>query len=136
MPANTQPIFPLTPLAAWAVLTAANTGVDGTGTVSTVFTAGTDGGRIDFLKLRARGTNVATVLRVFLNNGGTNATATNNALVAECALPATTGSNAAETGTDITIPLNMTLPGGYKVNVTVGTTVSGGWQVTGLGGSF
>jgi hypothetical protein len=136
MPANTQPIFPLTPNVAWVVLTTANTAVDGTGTVGTVFTAGADGARVDYLKLRARGTNVASVLRVFLNNGSANTTAANNSLVAEYALPATTASAAAECGNDIVIPLNMTIPAGWKTNVTLGTAVAAGWQVTGFGGNY
>jgi len=81
MTANTQPIFPLTPKVSWGTVTTANTAKDGTGTVVTVFTAGADGSRIDQIKVRALGTNVATVIRFFVNNGSTNATAANNSLV-------------------------------------------------------
>ena len=76
------------------------------------------------------------MLRVFLNNGSTNATATNNALVAEINLPATTASNSVAVGNDIEYPLNMVLPAGYLINCAIGTTVVGGWNVTIEGGNF
>src|SRR5574343_1044472 len=96
MPANTSPIFPLTPNLAWATVTTANTAKDGTGTVATVFTAGTNGARVDYLKVRALGTNVATVIRVFINNGSTNATAANNTLIVDQTIAATTNSETAQ----------------------------------------
>ena len=45
MPANTAPIFTLTPDVQWGTTTVAtaNTAKDGTGTVLTVFTAGANG---------------------------------------------------------------------------------------------
>lgn len=136
MVANTSPIFALTPQIGLATITAANTATDGTGTVNTVFTASTDGSRVDFIKCRALGTNVTSVLRVFLNNGSVNSTATNNSLFTEQVLPATTASNAIEIGPDIVIPLNISLPNGWKINVVLGTAVSGGWKITCLGGNY
>lgn len=135
MPANTSPIFPLTPNLAWATLTAANTAKDGTGTVATVFTAGANGARVDYLKVRALGTNVATVIRVFVNNGSTNATAANNTLIVDQTIAATTNSETAQLVDNI-IPLDLSLPAGYVVNVTIGTTVAAGLQVTGVGGDY
>ena len=53
-------------------MTASNTAKDGTGTVLTVFTAdSTNGSYLSTLSFRAAGTNVATVARVFINNGVT-----------------------------------------------------------------
>lgn len=136
MAANTAPIFPLTPKATWTKLTAANTLTDGTGTVPVIFTAGADGGRLDKIRCRALGTNVATVVRVFLNNGSTAATATNNSLIAEKFLPATTAANAAEIGPNIDIEINLAIPATYTVMVCIGTAVSAGWQFTALGGNY
>lgn len=136
MPANTAPIFPLTPQVNWTTLTTANTATDGTGTVATIFTAGTDGGRVDYLRCCARGTNVGTVLRVFINNGSTNATAANNTLIHEQVLPSTTASNVVEAGGEFDIPLNISIPNGYKINVAIGTVVSAGWAVTAIGGNY
>lgn len=136
MAQNTSPIFPLTPQVAWAVaLLTANTAKDGTGTVSTLFTAGANGGRCDYLKGRAVGTNTQSVLRVYINNGSTNATAANNALFQEVTLPATTLSETQEQP-DVLVPLNLPLPTGYKVNVCIGTTVAAGWVFTAVGGDY
>lgn len=135
MPTNTSPIFPLTPNVSWATVTTANTAKDGTGTVATVFTAGSNGGRVDYLKVRALGTNVATVIRVFVNNGSTNATAANNTLIIDQTIAATTNSETAQL-VDNLIQLDLSLPAGYKINVTIGTTVAAGLQVTGVGGDY
>lgn len=144
MPANTNPIFPLTPKTSWGTVTTANTAKDGTGTVVTVFTAGTNGSRVDQIKVRALGTNVATVMRFFINNGSANSTAANNTLAHETTIPATTLSETsalADTdvlivkGTTYTIPIPY-LPPGYKINVTIGTTVSAGLHVTVWAGDY
>ena len=137
MVANTAPIFSKQAHASWVNgLTAANTAKDGTGTVDTVFTAdATNGSFLQKLIIRPRGTNVVSVLRVFLNNGSTNATAANNALIAEATLTATTNSEtAAIQGTEIS--LNMPVPAGYKINVTLGTAVAGGYVVTAVAGDY
>ncbi len=137
MPANTAPIFSKAPQNEWApIITAANTAKDGTGTVSTVFTAdATNGSYLQKLIVRPLGTNVASVLRVFLNNGATNATAGNNIEIAEQLLTATTLSEvAALSGFDIAI--NMPLAAGYKINVTLGTAVAGGYAVSAHGGKY
>jgi hypothetical protein len=110
--------------------------MDGTGTVTTVFTAdATNGGFVQRLKLRAAGTNVATVLRIFINNGSTNGTAANNTLWDEITLPSITASATAAT-TGIDVPLGFALPPGYKINVVLGTTVAGGWVPTIVGGKY
>lgn len=121
----------------WAApLTTANTAMDGTGTVSTVFTAdATNGGFVQKLRLRPAGTNVATVLRVFINNGSTNTVATNNTLFEEISLPSISGAAAAATA-GFEVPLGFALPPGYKINVTLGTTVVGGWVPTIIGGKY
>ena len=135
MAANTTPIFPVVGKIAWAVLTTANTAKDGTGTVGTVFTAGTNGGRIEKLKVRQMGTNVATVLRVFLNNGSTNATAANNIMYSEITLPLSTLSETVAQA-DFEVFINVSLPVGYTVLITLGTTVAGGIAVAGIGGDY
>lgn len=137
MAANTSPIFSRTQKAQWANgITAANTAKDGTGTVSTVFTAdATNGSYVQKLIVRPMGTNVASVLRVFLNNGSTNATAANNCLIAEQALAATTNSETTSIA-GYELPLNLPIPPGYKINVTLGTAVSGGYAVAGVGGDY
>ena len=145
MPANITPIFPLTPNVSWGTLVTANTAKDGTGTIVTLFTAGANGARIDQMKSRAIGTNIATVLRLFVNNGSDPTVAANNALAHEVSIPATTLSEiAALNDVDITIPKNAGeiacpipfLPAGYKITATIGTTIAAGIRVMVFGGDY
>jgi len=138
MAQNTSPIFPLIPRVSWntTAITTAVTAKDGTGTVSSIFTADSvDGSRVDYLKVRALGTNVATVMRVFINNGQVNSTPANNVLFMERTIPATTISETSELA-DNFIPLNISLPAGYQINVTIGTSVAAGLMVTAIGGDY
>lgn len=146
MAANTAPIFTRTPDYQWGAtdgnggaagpLLTANTAKDGTGTVLTVFTAdATEGGFVQSVTFRAAGTNTATVARVFVNNGSTNATIANNCPIAEITLAATTLSEVAALAT-YEVPLNRALPAGYKINVTLGTTVAAGYFVSCVGGKY
>ncbi|MGH8562711.1 MAG: hypothetical protein ACREXW_00970 [Gammaproteobacteria bacterium] len=137
MPANTSPIFGLTPVLSWGEIATANTAKDGTGTVVTIFTAGANGARVDKIRYKAKGTNVATVLRVFTNNGSTNATAANNSLYHEETVAATTLSEvAALTNGEVAIPDGLLLPAGYKLNITIGTTIAAGLHVSAQGADF
>lgn len=136
MPANFAPVFPLTPNIAFGKLTTANTATDGTGTVATIFTAGTFGARLDKVVARPLGTNVASVARFFLNNGAATTTATNNTLIAELDLPASTSGSAASIGAVLEIAFDTSLPAGWKLLVVIGTTVATGWQFTSIGGDY
>jgi hypothetical protein len=137
MAINTSPIFTKRGDIQWApaAVLAANTAKDGTGTVANVFTAGADGCFVQKLIARPLGTNVATVLRVFVNNGGANATAANNALVAEMSLPATALSETAALP-PYELALNLALPPNYKLNCTLGTAVAAGFMLSAVGGSY
>jgi hypothetical protein len=141
MPANTSPIFSAKGAIQWnpAILNSANTAKDGTGTVATVFignAAGNAAGNfMQRLIARPLGTNVATVLRVFVNNGSSNATAANNSLIAELTLPATTLNEAAAQA-DFVLPLNFAVPAGYKIHCALGTAVAAGYALTIIGGEY
>ena len=137
MPGNTSPIFSKVAHVEWVNgVSAANTAKDGTGTVDTIFTAdATSGSYLQKLVIRPRGTNVASVLRVFLNNGASNATAANNVLIAEQALAATTNTEAGALA-GYELPLNVPVPPGFRVTVTLGTAVAGGYAVSAFGGDY
>jgi len=135
MSANTAAIFPINGKIAFGTILTANTAKDGTGTVVTVFTAGTNGSRVDTIKVRYTGTCVATVLRIFINNGSVNTTATNNTLYYEQSIPACTLTETAAQ-TDIEIPMDIVLPIGYKINITIGTTIAAALAVTTCGGDY
>jgi hypothetical protein len=96
-----------------------------------VFTAGANGSYLQRLIARPAGTNIASVLRVFLNNGSTNATAANNVLITEATLPASTGALV-----PVELPLNFAIPAAYVLNVTLGTTVATGYYITVLAGNY
>ncbi len=133
---NTKPTYSAFPDIQWSsTFTAANTAKDGTGTVNTVYTAPSQGGRVDRLKVRAKGTNVATVLRIFINNGQDPTNAANNSLVSEVTIAATTLSEVSALA-DNDIPMNLPMPAGYKINVTIGTAVAAGLQATAYAGKY
>lgn len=133
MPANTSPIFPIAPASEWATaaLLTQNAATNGTGTVQDFFTAGANGARVGNVVIQPLGTNVQTVLRIFMNNGGTNATVGNNTLVREVTMTATTGS--ANTALNqVIVALNAVLPAGYKLMYSLGTAVASGFAVTAI----
>ena len=138
MAANTAPIFPRTPQVEWSnAVLAANTTTDLTsGTIYQVFSAdATEGSRVDYLQIMALGTNVATVLRIWINNGSTTATAANNVMYKNITLPATTVSQTAQL-TEQQVGLDLSLPPGYKLSVTLGTAVAAGYGITAVGGKY
>lgn len=136
MAVTALPIFAQTPIfSVGQTVTTANTAKDGTGTVVLIYTAGANGSRIDSIKVRSTGTAVATVLRVFVNNGATNVTATNNTLYTEATIAATTLSEVAATADNL-IPMTISLPATYRVYVTIGTTVAAPLQVSAVGGDY
>jgi hypothetical protein len=146
MPANTLPIFPITPKISFGKVDTANTALDGTGTTVLLFTAGANGARIDQITVEHLGTNVATVLRLFVNNGADPTTATNNSLNFERTIVANTISQEAESvgydltlekdGGSLTLPPIPYLPATYRVYGSVGTTIAAGVQVTVFGGDY
>jgi hypothetical protein len=135
MSANTAAIFPLTPKVSWGTVITANTAMDGTGTVVTLYTAGSNGSRLDTIKVRNQGTSVATVLRLFINNGAATTTATNNSLYYESTIPAATLTQTAAIP-DIEIPMDLALPSGYKITATIGTTTAFALSITAVGGDY
>lgn len=140
MPANTTPIFPLTPnlgvmnviLSTALTNTKAFDGTDTAGTaLALVFTAGANGSRIDSVTVRltstngatASGTTSATMIRFWINNGSANTTATNNQLQPwDVPIPATTVT-ALDTAalpsynalTNSPMSGGISLPAGYKI---------------------
>lgn len=145
MAAGTTPIYTQTPNVGWGSadgnggsagpLKTANTARDGTGTVLTLFTAGTNGSFVQKIRFRSVGTNTASVARIFINNGSTNATIANNILYDEFPLAGTTATETNALST-YELPLNIPLPAGYKINVAIGTSVSAGYFISVIGGNY
>lgn len=93
MAANTTPIFILSPIVATATIAAANTARDGSGSLVDLFTAPTDGGKINTIKFQsAQATAAASsgmVVRVFV----TDTAGANPRLLVESVLTSATASN-------------------------------------------
>jgi hypothetical protein len=147
MAQNTNPIFPLIPEVTWVSGVAANAATPGvtantttdltSGTIyGPIFTAGpVEGSRLDFIKVRALGSNVQTVIRIWINNGAATTTATNNTLFLDRTLFSTAVSQTTEL-VDTSLSLNISLPAGYRVYATFGTAVAAGFHLTAVGGDY
>lgn len=156
MAVNNKPIFTGTPQINWCInaitgstttdLTAAHNLSGSNGAASAgagivgflCFTAdSTNGGYVQKIRFKSLGTNVATVARVWINNGSTLNSAVNNVLFDEITLPVTTVSQTAALN-NLELPLNIALPAGYKIFVTLGTSQAGqaGYDITVVGGSY
>lgn len=147
MAQNTNPIFPLTPVNTWVSGAAANAATPGvTANTTKDLTSGTiygpiftgkavDGSRLDFIKVRSLGTNVQTVVRIWINNGAATTTATNNALYLERTLSATTVAEGFEQP-DLILPLNISVAAGYRIYATFGTAVAAGFHLTAIAGDY
>ncbi len=137
MAANTTPIFVKTLRSSGITTgTTANTLFDGTQTVATVFTAdATNGSKIETVTLANLGTNIATAVRFFINNGSSQAVAANNNLINEVTWASNTASQVAAS-TVVQWNANLYLPAGYKLNVSIGTAIASGIMVTAQGGDY
>jgi hypothetical protein len=107
----------------------------GTGYVTPVFTAAANGSYINQIVAMPLGTNVATVLYVFINNGQTNTLAANNVLYSQITLPASTASSSTAVPAVVTT-LGFALPAGYRLLCTLGTAVAAGYKVMVQGGDY
>lgn len=139
MPANIDPIFSRLGDIQWTTIpsgTTANTAVDGTGTVFTVFTAdATNGGFVQSIRIKAASVSTATVIRFFINNGSTNATAANNSFFDEMSIPTITASSTAAVAV-FELQVARALPPGYKINCCYGTSVTGAIYLTAFAGKY
>lgn len=130
MVANTNPIFGLTPKNTWQTLTTGDASLGGLTTAGLIMTAGADGSTLLRVFAKALGTNVASVLRIFLNNAGVIGTAANNTLLKDFPLPGTTLSQVGQMSSDFELNFNLKVQGAYKIYATLGTTVAAGWEIT------
>lgn len=135
MPANTSPIFPLTPNNGYGKVLAANTNLDGTGTVVTLFTAGANGAIVDSIQVEHLGTNVASVLRLYIKDGS-NYTLFLEQAIAANTLSQTAASTAYEFIFDGVNRKRLTLKPSATIVGSVGTVLAAGVQVSCFGGDY
>ena len=149
MPANTAPIFTITPRVDNLKLTGnvASAKSDGTGTVGTdiflISTPGANGTLISRLRLNPYATTptttAATVFRFFLatvNSG--SPTADNCHLVQEVTIGAVAAANATTGLPPIEVPLNFVIPSGQYLLVSTHANFAAntGCQIQVIGGDF
>ena len=136
---SATPVFASTPLFGFVEsMTLADTskGADLSGAnVRTLLTAGSNGALVRTLRFFTLGTNVATVFRIFINNGGALNVAANNVLYAEFGVPSTFITEVSQQAVN-EMSLNLALPAGYKVVVTMATAVAAGYAVSAIGADF
>lgn len=98
-----------TPRSALGQVSTANTNRDGTGTIATIFTAGSSGSRVDDIWITATGTVTAGVVRLFIHDG------TNARLWQEIMVTATTPSTTVQTFTTALFNQALLLPNGWSL---------------------
>lgn len=118
MAANTAPIFTLVPNCAVSTITAANTARDGSGSLVTAFTAGTNGSLLSQITFTnnaaAVGASALKVVRVFI----TDTAGANPTMYKEALFPAITSSNTVLGATvTITFVSGLILKSGQLVKV-------------------
>lgn len=117
-------------------LTTGSNTYDGTNAAAVVvYTAGSGGGFIQRLRFKAIGSNIATVARIFINNGSTHTSAGNNSFYGEISLPGTTGSASAATIEEDYV-MNLAINPSFQIFVMLATTVAAGWVVTPVAGQY
>lgn len=137
--ANNYPIYSKVGDVQWSpsATTVANTTVDLTsGTSYLVFTADTtNGGYVQRIRFKSLGTNTTSVARIWVNNGLTTATNSNNSLIDEITLNSTTVSQTGALAI-YELPLNFAMSPSHRLYVTLGTAVAAGYDVTVFGGKY
>lgn len=127
MAVNTSPKFTLTPTISWAKLTGVDSLTDGTDAdVALLFTAdATDGSFLKKIAVQPISTSgstttSATSLRLYLNNGSTPGTATNNVLWRDFLIPAVAVNITGTAGVvGQEYMFNEQMPPGYRVYCSV-----------------
>jgi hypothetical protein len=143
MPANTSPIFTLTPDVMWSanMILANATNLSANTNNYLVMSAGTNGSYVQKIRFRHQSNNLtssqATVVRVFINNGGVVTNPLNNTIWDEITIAANTVSQTAASA-NYELPLNFALPAGYTIYCTLGTALTAGTgiQATVIGGDY
>lgn len=152
MPANTTPIYSLTPNVSSVKITTTAALVRSDGSAANAigtdqflaFTTGANGSfiqRVRFIPVSSTAAvnSVATTLRVFLSSVNTGTpTAANTNLLAEISVPLISVANATNAVTYYEIPLNIQVPTGRYILVSqhVAQTTNQSWQATVFGGDY
>lgn len=127
----TAPQFASTPAFGGGIVLTASTVTTGTpSNPVTIFTAGSNGSRIDEIDICGLATNLANIIRLYMLNAGAYS------LIKEFQIPATTASATASAYQQTLYFNNLFLPSGYSLVATVTVTEGTGFRLTAFGGDF
>ena len=126
-----NPAFIGTPRLAVASLSAANTALDGTGTITSLMTGAATGTRVLEIDMQCSATSAAALVNIFLStDSGSTWT-----LFDQIAVTAATVSNTVRANRNIATYTNLILPDAtYRIGVT--TTIAQATRVWAMGGDF
>lgn len=127
MAANLAPTFVLTPNVTISNSATANTAIDGTGTLVTGFTAGSNGSRVERIRVKCAATSAAGLVNIFIFDG------TNNRLLTSIAVTAATSSVTVATFESV-VTLGIVLPTGFLLKFA--TTIAQSTNFCAEGGDF
>lgn len=149
MPANTSPIFTLTPNIGVNVIgVSANVKSDGAGTVATdmmkVFTAGTNGSYVSRIRFNpfassAATATAATVIRIYYSTvGSSTTTSADTHLIYEFAAAQQTADQTTTATFYIEVPLGFAMPASSFLHCSshIVNNASTGWQAVCFGGDY
>ena len=127
--------FPQSPKIGQATITTANTGLDGSGTITTVITAGSDGMKLVGLEAHARATVTATSVRIFLSqDSGSTWTYLFDALIPAHTVANTTANDGKIVMVDrATAADAIEIPANAQLGATIAAALAGGITVTAYG---
>jgi hypothetical protein len=123
--------FANVPRVSGVTISTANTNRDGTGTLGTVITAGTNGTRIDRIRAQAIVTTTAGRVRLFLYDGSAYYALEELAIAAATVSATVSGANTEVTFGDVR---PLTLPSGWSI--AAGTNNAESITVTAYGADF
>jgi hypothetical protein len=130
----TQAQYASVPKVGIGTISTANTNRDGTGTIGTVFTAGSSGSRIDAINIQATATTTAGMIRLFVYDG-TTAHLINEIPVTAITPSGTLPAWAAQLNTNtMTQILPIVIPTGYSLRAATNNAES--FKVIAFGGDF
>jgi hypothetical protein len=127
----TTPAFIGTPRLAVASLSAANTALDGTGTITSLITGAATGTRVLEINTQCSATSAAALVNIFVSSdSGSTWT-----LFDQITVTAATSSNTVKANRQFATYTNLILPDAtYRIGVT--TTIAQATRVWALGGDF
>lgn len=130
---STSPQFASVPKTSAATISTANTGRDGTGTIGPIFTAGSNGSRIDKIVIHAQATVTAGAVRFFIHDG-TNYFLFKEVPVVATTPSATTPAFSSVLSQEIEASLPLILPTGYSLMAA--TEKAESFNIIAIGGDF